>query len=95
MLTVTFGEEKMMKRRGHFCRICKSQLPNEAFSGKGHAQHVCRQCACMPKDARGAIEHEDEIFNFLKQSHISGKNRERRDLLRKLADTGLILAHHQ
>lgn len=130
----TFAEEKMKKRRGHFCRVCKSQLPNEAFSGKGHAQHVCRQCAHMPKDAREAIEHEDEIFNFLSQSHISDKNvarlrvlassqneriaelayivlevaeikpyknrrlkvlaRERRDLLRKLEDTGLIFAHH-
>ena len=88
----------------------------------------------MPKDAREAIEHEDEIFNFLNQSHISDKNvarlrvlassqneriselasivlevaevkpykkrrlkvlaRERRDLLRKLVDTGLIFAHH-
>ncbi len=88
----------------------------------------------MPKDAREAIEHEDEIFNFLSQSHISDKNvarlrvlassqneriaelayivlevaeikpyknrrlkvlaRERRDLLRKLEDTGLIFAHH-
>ena len=88
----------------------------------------------MPKDAREAIEHEDEIFNFLNQSHISDKNvarlrvlasseneriaelasivlevaevkpykkrrlkvlaRERRDLLRKLEDTGLIFAHN-
>jgi len=28
----------------------------------------------MPKNEREAIEHEDEIFGFLKQSHISNKN---------------------
>ncbi len=88
----------------------------------------------MPKNEREAIEHEDEIFGFLKQSHISNKNvsrlkilassenlripeladialevakvkpykkrrlkvfaRERRDLLQRLKETGLIYAHH-
>ena len=88
----------------------------------------------MPKEERKTIEQEDEIFNYLRQSHISGKNvarlkklagstnerivehaalvleiariktykrrrmqvlaRTRRDLLEKLEDTGLILAHH-
>jgi hypothetical protein len=88
----------------------------------------------MPKEKRDAIEQEEEIFNYLKQSHISKKNesrlntlscsenpkiaelasivlevakvkpykkrrlkvlaRERRDLLQKLKETGLIFAHH-
>ena len=88
----------------------------------------------MPKEKRENIEQEDEIFGFLKQSHISEKNvarlrilaasgnhrigelativlevaqvkphkkrrlkvlaEERRDLLEKLEETGLILAHH-
>ena len=88
----------------------------------------------MPKEKRENIEQEDEIFGFLKQSHISEKNvarlrilaasgnhrigelativlevaqvkphkkrrlkvlaKERRDLLEKLEETGLILAHH-
>ena len=88
----------------------------------------------MPKEEREAIEQEDEIFGFLRQSHISDKNisrleklygfsnpriselagivlevakvkpykkrrlkvlaRERRDLLIKLDETGLIFAHH-
>ena len=85
-------------------------------------------------EEREAIEHGEEIFNYLRQSHISSKNisrlkelaespseeiaeqarlvlevasikpykkrrlkvlaRERRDLLHKLEETGLILAHH-
>jgi hypothetical protein len=89
----------------------------------------------MPKEKREAIEKKDEIFNYLRQSHISEKNvarlrklagsdnkeiaelaaivlevaevkpyrkrrlkvlaRERQDLLRKLDETGLIMAHYQ
>ena len=88
----------------------------------------------MPKEKRDAIDQGNEIFGYLKQSHISEKNlsrlkilsasdnpriatlanivievaqakpykkrrlkflaRERRDLLQKLEDTGLILGHH-
>ena len=88
----------------------------------------------MPKEKRDAIEEQDEISGFLKQSHISEKNvarlktlaaspnsqtaelagivleialvkpykrrrlkvlaRERKDLLQKLRETGLIFAHH-
>ena len=36
----------------------------------------------MPKANRDAIEQEEEIFNYLQQSHISAKNTAR---LRKLA----------
>ena len=72
----------MKKRRGHYCRICKSLRPNEAFSGKGHQTHVCKKCARLPKEEREEIECKDEIFNYLGQSHISDKNVSR---LRKLA----------
>ncbi len=119
---------------GHYCRICGRTRPNEKFSGKGHRIHVCKECSRMPKIERKIIEQKDEIFNYLKQSHISEKNitrlkslassdnesiseleaivlevaqvkpykkkrlnflaRERRDLLYKLEETGLIYAHH-
>ncbi len=119
---------------GHYCRICGRTRANEKFSGKGHTIHVCKECARKPKEEREAIERADEIFSYLKQSHISGKNvarletltasdhrrvaelasivpevaqvkpykkrrlemlaRERKDLLKKLEETGLIFAHH-
>jgi len=72
----------MTKRHGHYCRICGSLKPNEAFSGKGHRIHVCKQCARLPKEEREEIERKDEIFNYLRQSRISDKNVSR---LRKLA----------
>ncbi len=59
---------------GHYCRICGSSRPNEAFSGKGHRNHVCKECAKMPKSERERIEQKEEIFGFLQQSHISEKN---------------------
>jgi hypothetical protein len=51
----------MKKRRGHYCRICGSLKPNEAFSGKGHRNHICKKCASLPKEKREEIEClEDE-----------------------------------
>jgi hypothetical protein len=123
----------MKKRHGHYCRICHSRKPNEAFSGKGHRIHVCKKCALLPKEKREEIQCKDEIFSYLRQSHISDINmsrlrklalshneeiaefagivlevaeikpykkrrlkeleRQRHDLLNKLKETGLILAH--
>ena len=36
----------MVKRRkqGHYCWICGEYKANEKFSGKGHAQHICKSC---------------------------------------------------
>ncbi|MEJ2693534.1 MAG: hypothetical protein P8166_10870 [Candidatus Thiodiazotropha sp.] len=59
---------------GHYCRICGCNKPNEKFSGKGHKNHVCKDCSRRPKDEIEEIEQEDEIFGFMKQSNISKKN---------------------
>lgn len=59
---------------GHYCRICRQIRQNERFSGKGHRIHVCRECSQMPLEKRQSIEQKDEIFGFLKQSHISENN---------------------
>ncbi len=71
---------------GHYCRICGATKSNESFSGKGHRTHVCKQCARMPKDKRDSIEQEEEIFNFLRQSHISNTNVKRLKALSTSAD---------
>lgn len=37
---------KRKKRyRGHYCWCCDRIRPNEQFSGKGHARHLCKACA--------------------------------------------------
>lgn len=35
---------KKKKQQGHYCRICGERKANEKFSGKGHAQHICKTC---------------------------------------------------
>jgi hypothetical protein len=32
------------KRRGHYCIRCDRYHANEKFCGKGHRQHVCKDC---------------------------------------------------
>ena len=32
------------KHRGHYCKVCGEYKSNESFSGKGHAQHICKKC---------------------------------------------------
>ncbi len=74
------------KKRGHYCRICNRSKANEAFSGKGHRDHICRSCGRIPKKDIKAIIQRDEIFGYLKQSHISGKNVKRLQELRESPD---------
>ncbi len=59
---------------GHYCRICACSKPNEQFSGKGHKNHICKECSKKPKEERCAIDQENEIFGFMRQSTISRKN---------------------
>jgi hypothetical protein len=119
---------------GHYCKICGGSRPNEAFSGRGHRDCICKECSRMPKEQRDSIEQKQEIFGYMEQSHISSKNIERlkklslstdacvkdlaslvlevasvkpykarrlkvlaverKDLLHRLNETGLIYAHH-
>jgi hypothetical protein len=59
---------------GRYCRICSKTRPDEAFSGKGHKNHVCLECSRKPKREIESVEQKDEIFGFMNQSHISDKN---------------------
>jgi len=71
---------------GHWCRICGRSRPNEKFSGKGHKNHICKECSSKPKDEIEAIDQTEEIFNFLSQSRISEKNIARLDALKQSAN---------
>lgn len=43
---------KKKRHKGHYCRICGEYKANEKFSGKGHAQHICKTCMCHSNDKR-------------------------------------------
>jgi hypothetical protein len=59
---------------GHYCRICGQMRPNEKFSGKGHKNHICKDCSRIPEEEIVLIDLEDEIYKYLKQSNISNEN---------------------
>jgi hypothetical protein len=59
---------------GHWCRICGRTRANEKFSGRGHRDHVCKDCQRMPREKRDRIEHLDDLWDLLDQSNISAKN---------------------
>lgn len=60
---------------GHYCRICGRHRPNQRFSGKGHARHICRECQGLPRATLFRIEALNEIEGILfRQSCISKKN---------------------
>ena len=52
----------------------KNQTKRSLFGTRSSGLCVCGECGRMPKEKRQSIEQEDEIFGFLKQSHISAKN---------------------
>jgi hypothetical protein len=71
---------------GHYCKLCRRVRANEKFSGKGHSVHICKDCWNLSPSCKEAIEQEDEILGFLRQSRISTKNRERLAMLSEHAD---------
>ena len=45
------------KHKGHYCKICGEYKSNESFSGKGHAQHICKKCMSeMKKGNKKVLE---------------------------------------
>ncbi|WP_255349815.1 hypothetical protein [Dysgonomonas sp. HGC4] len=49
------------KKRGHYCRIYGASKPNEAFSGKGHAKHICKECSSLPQERKSELQHINQI----------------------------------
>ncbi|MCD4768186.1 MAG: hypothetical protein K8R06_08395 [Methanosarcinales archaeon] len=51
---------KKKRYRGHFCKVCRQILPNEKFSGKGHAAHICKKCATKQKKEKKEKKKQSE-----------------------------------
>jgi len=63
-------KKKTRKLRGHYCWRCGRRRANEKFSGKGHAKHICKDCA---KEQR-AKERKKRRIALLRNEN-SSKNR--------------------
>ena len=60
---------------GNFCWMCERIRPNEAFSGRNHGRHLCRECARLPKSERDQKDRLSALWNMLcRQSNISPAN---------------------
>lgn len=65
---------KKRKKSGHYCWACGRNRPNEKFSGKGHKNHLCKECSHNSKDKLDEISHTRDIMGFWEQKCISKKN---------------------
>jgi hypothetical protein len=41
-----------MKKHEHYCKVCGKPKPNEQFTGRGHAAHICKSCAKLSPAAQ-------------------------------------------
>jgi len=58
------NKHRQNKPHGHFCKVCGDHKPNEKFSGKGHAAHICRKCAALPVTKRNEMMDLRKIMNM-------------------------------
>jgi hypothetical protein len=57
---------KRGKRGGHFCWSCGRVRPNEAFSGRGHTRHLCKECSKLGReelDRRQAVRDIERLVD--------------------------------
>jgi len=71
------SKKKTRKRSGHYCRVCGRRRADEKFSGKGHADHICKDCAkeqqakCKKKRKIAASpQAENNFFDDLPTSSL-------------------------
>jgi len=50
-------------------------LPNEKFSGKGHAAHICKKCAKKTKEQQSEEIALNRIYHVYQYQNLSRDNR--------------------
>jgi methionyl-tRNA synthetase len=66
---------KKKRHRGHYCKVCGRILPNEKFSGKGHAAHICKKCARKQKEQQSEELALNRIYHVYHDQNLSRDNR--------------------
>jgi hypothetical protein len=61
--------------RGHYCKVRREILPNEKFTGKGHAAHICKTCARKPLDEQQEAVALNRICRAFRYSNLSRQDR--------------------
>lgn len=65
----------MKKKQGHYCKICGTHKANEKFSGKGHANHICKACSAMPVAKRNELQIINRIENIICNNFFLSKEK--------------------
>ena len=78
---------KKKRYRGHFCKVCRKILPNEKFSGKGHAAHICKKCTRKSKARKSEEIAITRIYSVLSYPNLS---RDHRKMLEKYSRSGRV-----
>ena len=59
---------------GHYCRVCGRNRPNEKFSGKGHRNHICKDCSRKPqselKNEKRLLDSELVCAEYCEESDV-------------------------
>ncbi|WP_313523771.1 hypothetical protein [Anaerotignum sp.] len=55
---------KKKRPHGHYCKICGEHKANEKFSGKGHANHICKACANLPATEKAEAQTMNRLLNL-------------------------------
>jgi hypothetical protein len=62
----------MAREKGHYCHVFGRYRANEKFSGKGHARHICKDCAREQKAAARQRRRERLAKERAAQAHAPG-----------------------
>ena len=82
----------MKKKPGHYCRICGERKANEKFSGKGHAAHICKECAKLSPAKQSEMQTITKIENlpfWLKKDQIAWLKKVKDDPREKVRDAAI------
>ncbi|WEG11163.1 UPF0175 family protein [Pullulanibacillus sp. KACC 23026] len=52
------------RKRGHYCKGCGENRPNEKFNAKGRKQNLCKECQKLYRDEEDLFD-SDDTFSFI------------------------------
>lgn len=55
---------KKNRSHGHYCKICGQYKANEKFSGKGHADHICKTCSHLSAAEKAEAMTINRLMNL-------------------------------
>ena len=72
IMEVAVSRKKRKKRKlaGHYCWACDRRRANEKFSGRGHARHLCRDCAKLGAEE---LAHRQALRNLQRCVNWEGR----------------------